>query len=116
MNLENETNSTDSPQMELLEADASATPNRPCEGGRIAVIPRQSAQSCEMVIVALANQLAMVTSILLDEMERHYMDRLDDIVDDDDDEGDPCIEAYDSIVEMLRNLAMDWPHLDLPTV
>src|SRR5674476_152544 len=85
MNLENETNSTDSPQIELLEADASATLNGPCEKGRIAVIPRQSAQSCEMVIVALANQLAMVTSILLDEMEHHYMDRLDDIVDDGDD-------------------------------
>src|ERR1035437_4356460 len=101
MNLENETNSTDSPQIEVLEADASATLNGPCEKGRIAVIPRQSTQSGEMVIVALANRLAMVTSILLDEIERYFMDRLDDIVDDeddddddDDDEGGPCGEAY----------------------
>lgn len=111
MNLEDQRNPTGTPQQSVLGAVASWRLNHPCRSGRIAVIPPQSTQSCEMVIVALAHQLALVYGALSMAMETHIYDKHDDREDFYD---DPYYEAYFSTQEMLRNLAMDWPHLDLP--
>jgi hypothetical protein len=113
MNQKNQPNPADTPQEEALVADACAIPNRSCQSGRIAVIPPQSTQSCEKVIVALAHQLVVVYEALSMAMETYIYDKH---ADREDFHDDPFYEAYFSTQEMLRDLAMDWPHLDLPSV
>lgn len=111
MNLKDQHNPTGTPQQGVLGTDASWRFDPTCRSDRIAVIPPQSTQSCEMVIVALAHQLGLVYSALSMAMETHIYDKHDDREDFYD---DPYYEAYFSTQEMLRNLAMDWPHLNLP--
>lgn len=84
-----------------------------CQSGRIATIPRQSVQSCEMVIQALAYQLERVYEVLSIAMETHIYDKHDCR---EDFYEDWYYQAYFSTEEMLYDLAMDWPHLDLPAM
>ena len=84
-----------------------------CQSARIATIPRQSVQSCEMVIQALAYQLERVHAVLSIAMEVHIYDKHDCREDFHD---AWYYQAYFSTEEMLYNLALDWPHLDLPII
>lgn len=111
MNLETQPNLTDATQENIFGADKCGCLDGQYQSLRIAVIPRQSTQSCEMVIVALANQLAEVYSALSMAMETHIYDEHDDREQFFD---DPYYEAYFGARKMLNDLARDWPHLDLP--
>lgn len=90
----------------------SSTANRPfTPEGRIAAIPAQSAQSCELVIQALADELAYVRSVLYMAAELLTLNHQSD----KEPEEDAYWGAWNKSGEFLENLQRDWPHLDIQT-
>lgn len=78
--------------------------------GCIATIPPQSARSCELVIEALARELACVTDALSDAWALYIHDR-----HAPEETRYKCKFwlAQENASEFLENLRKDWPHLRL---
>lgn len=88
--------------------------NTPREGftpeGCIATIPPQSARSCELVIQALARELALVNSLLVSALEHHIHD-----FSTSDQMRHNCkyTQGWRRAQQFLTELQEDWPHLDV---
>lgn len=77
--------------------------------GCISAIPRQSVDSCYLVIQTLAEELSWVTFMLGEAIANVY--------DGDESEAErqerPICQALNSAESLLEDLRRDWPHLNL---
>ena len=76
--------------------------------GCISAIPRQSVDSCYLVIQTLADELSWMTLMLSEALVAAY--------DGDESEAErqerPIFQALNSAESLLEDLRRDWPHLD----
>lgn len=87
--------------------------------GCIAAIPRQSTESCELVIKALAAELTYVQSLLHSALKYHiYGDEADHPVLAHRAPAEARFEnvywqGWNDAEKLLGDLRRDWPHLDI---
>lgn len=76
--------------------------------GRIATIPPQSVQSCELVIEALARELDDIKDLLGDALEAYIHEwNTPDVVR----RSCPYWQRWNNACRLLDELREDWPHL-----